>query len=136
MSKTSLASWNTVRGREQAYMEKPDIVERLRETACIPDGRGGTVWRPPIMEEAAKEIERLREQVGRGRWRPISEMHEDFGPCVLMHFAYPGCFHVGSNLEDSFEWQDWSIFVPVPSLTSEEAERLRAAQDVAVAEGN
>jgi hypothetical protein len=109
-----------------------DIVERLR--AQYP--AGGMIPSPLIIEEAAQEIERLRGLLDRYRWRPISEMHEDFGPCVVAHFDDPGHLEIWSNLDDDFEALDWSIFVSVPSLTHEEAARLRDAQEVAAEQEN
>jgi len=59
-------------------------------------------------------------------WRPISEIHEDFGQCVLMHIDDPCYMRVGNNLDTWFDERSWTHFVPVPSLTTKEAERLRA----------
>jgi hypothetical protein len=101
-----------------------DIVERLR--AQYP--AGGMIPRPLIIEEAAQEIERLRGLLDRTRWRPISEMHEDFGPCVLAHFDDPGLLEIGGNLSDGFDASEWTFFVPVPSLTQEEGLNLAKAK--------
>jgi hypothetical protein len=111
-------------------METTDIVERLR--AQYP--AGGMIPRPLIIEEAAQEIERLRGLLDRYRWRPIAEMHEDHGPCVLMNIEDPGCLDLESNQSLDYDKTKWTHFTPITLLSYEDADRLREAQGVAVGE--
>ena len=60
-------------------------------------------------------------------WRPIAEIHEDFGPCVLMHIDDPGFLEVGSNLDSDFDETLWTHFAPVPKLTYDQAVALKQA---------
>ena len=60
-------------------------------------------------------------------WRPISEIHEDFGSCVLMQIDDPGHVAIGSNLDLDWDESKWTHFAPVPHLTTEQAESLKAA---------
>lgn len=73
--------------------------------------------------------EELRKQLDRYRWRPISEIHEDFGPCVLMNIDDPGKLGIGSNLQ--LDWEEskseWTHFAEVPKLTNEDAYKLKLA---------
>lgn len=63
------------------------------------------------------------------RWRPIAEIHEDLGPCVLIRLDDPGYMEVGSNLDEDFNETGWTHFAEVPKLMNDEAEQLRAAMD-------
>ena len=58
-------------------------------------------------------------------WRPISEIHEDFGPCILINLDDPGYMEIGSNLDTGFDELQWTHFTPVPALSHEEAKQLR-----------
>lgn len=57
-------------------------------------------------------------------WRPISEMHEDFGTCILINLADPGYMVLGNNCSTGYNEKDWTHFAQVPSLTHEDARRL------------
>jgi hypothetical protein len=72
------------------------------------------------------EAMNLRAELRHYRWRPISEIHEDYGPCVLMNIDDPGYLEVGTNVDLDFDESEWTHFTDVPKLTHEEAERLRA----------
>jgi hypothetical protein len=61
------------------------------------------------------------------RWRPIAEIHEDLGPCVLIRINDPGYMAIGNNLDLDFDVHGWTHFVPVPSLTNADAAGLVAA---------
>lgn len=63
------------------------------------------------------------------RWRPIAEMHEDCGSCVLMDIDDAGDLAIGSNLDTDFDESLWTHFAEVPKLTNEEAEKLIAAME-------
>lgn len=58
------------------------------------------------------------------RWRPISEIHKDYGPCVLMNLADPGHLEIGSNVDLNWDDTQWTHFAQVPRLTTKEAERM------------
>lgn len=58
------------------------------------------------------------------RWRPISEMHEDYGQCVLMNLADPGGLELGNNLDLDWDETQWTHFAQVPRLTTKDAERM------------
>lgn len=76
-----------------------------------------------------EEFERsalLEKVLAQYRWRPIGEIHEDLGQCVLIRLDDPGYMEVGSNLDEDFNETGWTHFAEVPKLTHEEAERLKA----------
>jgi hypothetical protein len=85
------------------------------------------------LEVYAARLKEEFERLAQYRWRPISEIHEDYGPCVLMRIDDPGYLEVGSSLDPDFDEREWTHFTEVPKLTGEEAERLKAAM-VPVAE--
>ena len=58
------------------------------------------------------------------RWRPIAEIHEDCGSCVLMDIEDPGYLEIGSNLDTDFDESQWTHFAEVPKLSSEEGDEL------------
>lgn len=57
------------------------------------------------------------------RWRPISEIHEDYGQCVLFNII-SGEIEIGNNLDTWFIERDWTHFSKIVPLTTEGAERL------------
>lgn len=63
-------------------------------------------------------------------WRPLAEMHEDHGPCVMMNIDDPGALGIGHVCDVSFAKDcreaRWTHFVPVPPLTNEQAAELGA----------
>lgn len=75
-----------------------------------------------IMAARAKLLSALDQ---RYRWRPIAELHEDYGPVVLMDIHDPGSLQIGSNLETDFDESDWTHFSQIAPLSHEEAERLK-----------
>lgn len=77
--------------------------------------------------KAEAEVERLRAALGHYRWRPISEIHEDYGSCVLMHLEDPGYLEIGTNLDVGFDESQWTHFTEVPKLSHTEAQELLAA---------
>lgn len=68
----------------------------------------------------------LRELVDRYRWRPISEIHEDFGECVLIDINSPGRIAVGKYDDADFE-SSWTHFSRIVPLSHEEAVKLGEA---------
>jgi hypothetical protein len=79
---------------------------------------------PDLYRFAFERSALLEKALAQYRWRPISEIHEDLGPCVLMRLDDPGYLEVGSNLDEDFNETGWTHFAEVPKLTHEEAERL------------
>lgn len=53
-------------------------------------------------------------------WRPIAEIHEDFGPCVLINFRDCGYQQIGSNVDSDFDAKRWTHFAKLPLLTTEQ----------------
>ena len=88
----------------------------------------------PADAQAAKVIALISQAAAQARvdkWRPISEIHEDFGPCVLIDIDDPGHMGIGNNLDPDFDESGWTHFAEAPKLTSEEAERLKRERDLA-----
>ena len=73
-----------------------------------------------------RENAELRVELDQYRWRPIEEIHEDMGPCVMMRIDDPGYFVIGSNLDEDFNEPGFTHFTQVPKLTTSEAEALAA----------
>lgn len=58
-------------------------------------------------------------------WRPISEIHEDYGPCVCINLIRDQCYvEVHWCTEVEFNESDWTHFARVPQLLTENAERI------------
>ena len=70
----------------------------------------------------AAELTKLAD---RYRWRPIAELHEDYGSCVLMNIDDPGYMEIGSNLNTDYDESQWTHFSQIVPLTTEEAERMK-----------
>jgi len=60
----------------------------------------------------------------RYRWRPIEELHEDFGPCVLINIEDPGYLEIGSNVNIDYDESLWTHFTKITPLLTEEAEKM------------
>jgi hypothetical protein len=73
------------------------------------------------------EAMNLRAELRHYRWRPIAEIHEDYGPCVLMDIDDPGSLEIGSVNDLDFDDSNWTHFTEVPKLTYDEATLLRDA---------
>lgn len=73
---------------------------------------------------ALKLIEDQRSTLAHYKWRPIYEIHEDYGPCVLMNLSDPGGLEIGSNLNTDWDESRWTHFAEVPKLTIAEAKEL------------
>lgn len=61
----------------------------------------------------------------RYRWRPISELHEDYGDCVLVNVADCGYMEIGSNLNLDFDESKWTHFTRFTPIGQAEYERMR-----------
>jgi hypothetical protein len=59
-------------------------------------------------------------------WRPIAEMNDGHGLVVVMNINSPGHVDVIHALDEDRDAFGWTHFAPVPSLTHEDAARLRA----------
>lgn len=59
------------------------------------------------------------------RWRPIEELHEDFGPCVLINLIEDPCYLViGSNLNVDYDESQWTHFTQITPLWTEDAKDM------------
>lgn len=61
------------------------------------------------------------------QWRPIAEIHEDYGQCVLLNLA-SAYMELGNNLDLDFESMGWTHFAPVPRLTHDDVAKLRTQE--------
>jgi hypothetical protein len=62
------------------------------------------------------------------RWRPISEMHEDYGPCVCINLIEDPCYlEIHWANDAGFEESAWTHFAQCPKLSTDDAEQLLAA---------
>lgn len=81
-----------------------------------------------VAHERDKAQESLAQQLALYDWRPIAEIHEDHGQCVLIHLIDdPSYTEVGSILDEGFDEGDWTHFALVPRLSTERASELLAA---------
>lgn len=84
--------------------------------------------RKPTMNVRLRDIiAELTKFADRYRWRPIAELHEDYGPCVLMHIDDPGLLEIGSNLNLDYDESRWTHFSQIVPLTQEEADVMKEA---------
>lgn len=74
--------------------------------------------------EMLAEIERLEEVLLWCKWRPIAEIHEDYGQVILVNIDDPAYMEIGGNLDHDFDAGQWTHFVPVPSIGQEEYGRM------------
>ena len=59
------------------------------------------------------------------QWRPIEEMHEDHGPCVVIDIEDPGRLAIGHICDIERDWEEWAThFAKLPRLDHEDYERL------------
>lgn len=92
--------------------------ERIRDAAKILRELGNA--------KMATELDKLSE---RYRWRPIAELHEDYGPCVVMNIEDTGRLEVWSNMQTDYEELEWTHFSQIVPLGQEEYENLREAMN-------
>lgn len=79
-----------------------------------------------IIHPLAQSVIDLSAALDRYRWRPIAELHEDYGDCVLINIKDPGYIKTGSNLDVDFDASLWTHFSQITPLSQEEYERLKA----------
>lgn len=60
----------------------------------------------------------------RYRWRPITELHEDYGDCVLINVADCGDIEIGSNLDSDFDISRWTHFSQIAPLSGDDYDRM------------
>lgn len=60
------------------------------------------------------------------RWRPIDQIHEDYGDCVLINLRSDSGIELGNVCDFDFDISKWTHFAPVPRLTHEDVARLLA----------
>lgn len=63
------------------------------------------------------------------QWRPISEIHEEFGPCVVINLRDPGDLAIGSNIDTDWDDKRWTHFARIPPLDHDHAAALLAEMD-------
>jgi hypothetical protein len=80
-------------------------------------------------DQLRAQVTELRAALEIYKWRPIEEIHEDMGPCVMMRLDDPGYLVVGSNLDEDFNEPGFTHFAQVPKLTIKEAEALAEKPD-------
>lgn len=83
---------------------KKPLLERIEK--ALEDFKNGRAYMHVPVEETDIDIvlhdcrNRIEELQLRAKWRPISEIHEDFGPCILVNLDLgPADLHIGSNLD-------------------------------------
>lgn len=64
--------------------------------------------------------------INRYRWRPIADIHEDYGECILLDINDPGGPEIGNNCSLWFDEEDWTHFAQLPELTNEMADEMIA----------
>lgn len=98
---------------------KKEMVNLRATQCCDPaiDARIGV-----LMEENT----RLKAELAHYKWRPIAEIHEDFGPCVLMNIFGLEDAELGSSMDNDFDALRWTHFAEAPKLSNEDGERLLA----------
>lgn len=87
----------------------------------------------PVVESFEEALDLLN----RYRWRSIAEMHEDHGPCVVMHIENPGYMTV-EHIQDTdygFDPACWTHFTQITPLSGEEGNKLLADYQRAAGRG-
>lgn len=97
----------------------------------------GKAWFGHLLDEGVTVIsERIPvpgepctcEAAKRATWRPIGEVHEDFGTVVLIDIDDPGRIELEWPGRIDIEDCRWTHFAEMPSLTHEMAEKLKGGQ--------
>jgi hypothetical protein len=94
------------------------------------DRQGERIDNRAVVYEVAREL--VNAMYERYRWRPISELHEDFGPCVGININDPG--HVvivhACDTEPDVLVTHFTRFAP---LSCEQVDKMREDMDNDVA---
>lgn len=112
---------------QAAQMATDDAREKVAEfmlAHSIATGHGDTI--EALLLELGAHIKHREKELAQYHWRPIAEIHEDFGPCVVIDINDPGCFSLEWVTDLDFDEDDWTHFAVSPRLTNEDAERLKA----------
>jgi hypothetical protein len=86
---------------------------------------------PRISEEdytkLVDAIVALQEAKSKWSWRPIYEMHEGHGDCVVVDLRTPefSGFQIKSRLDLDFREAEWTHFAELPKLTSKFVEKFK-----------
>lgn len=122
---------NDVKRAEEAF-EKADVelqtLRRERKKLLEDHPYRADVMFKTLNEQVARDavqIAKLESSLARHRWRPIDEIHEDLGPCILVNIADCGEMAIGSNLDLDFDITQWTHFAELPVLGQAEYERMR-----------
>jgi hypothetical protein len=71
------------------------------------------------------------------RWRRISEIHEDYGPCNVINLINdPGLVEVHSSNETDFDESEWTHFTKITPLKTEDADRMKIEAEALRAENS
>lgn len=58
------------------------------------------------------------------QWRPIDEINEDYGTCVLINLFNDDGYTLGHVCDSNFNESDWTHFTRFTPLTIDEYDRL------------
>lgn len=108
--------------RLQGRLDRPSfaaIVAELLRLRRSTESLGAPPKPAPLSNGARTALERAR-------WRPISEMHEDFGTCICIDINDPGAMWLGNHCSLDWDESRWTHFAQIPSLTNEQAEAMKA----------
>lgn len=86
------------------------------------DWQGELIDKRVVTNETARRL--VDEMYARYRWRPIGELHEDFGACVGVNIDDPGHIVIvhANDVEKDESVTHFTRFAP---LTGEQAEAMR-----------
>ena len=97
----------------------PDWIDELDKRVAARDR-----YYPLRREDCVRLLAAVKELRDIHRWRPISELHEDYGQCVLINIADPGHVVMGNNLDAWFDETDWTHFARITPLSIETEREL------------
>lgn len=94
------------------------------------DRQGERIDRRQVVNEVARDL--VNAVYERYRWRPIAELHEDFGSCVGININDPGYLVIvhACDVEPDESVTHFTRFAP---LSTEQADKLR--EDMRCAHG-
>ncbi len=113
-----------------------EMLELIRSADRKDGDRAGRINQVSHRRALLAEVDRLRAELKRYEWRAISDIHEDYGPCVVINLIEDGCYQEIHHVCDlDFNIDDWTHFAEVPKLTTERAEQLIAEMGKEVRDG-
>lgn len=107
------------------------MLENVDIPVTLEDERSRRRGLEVIVSEQRRKIALREEYFARFRWRPISEIHEDLGTCVLININDPGDIGIGSNLNTDWDESRWTHFHQIAPLTNEQAEAMNREMEAA-----